>query len=277
MKNVTVIIVAKDAEKTLPSCLNSIMDKQTLNPLEVIVVDNGSKDRTSEIAIEFGATVVKEPILGRARARNTGILKAKADLIAFTDSDCIADRNWLFQLVKRYEQGGCVGVAGNVYALNSNRLIPKLIDRLVRDKPHYATWNIMYEKKVLLEIGLFRDFLKNAEDVDLAWRLLDKGYQIAYEPKAIVYHAHREKLFDFFYQQFDYGKWSCVARRSSGKSTIKANILAFIGPLTFFKHLSKALWHPLFPFLLALSSTAYGLGSLKGLKIWSKIRSAQYS
>lgn len=260
----SVIVIARNSEAVIESCLESLFD-QTSQPMEIIVVDNGSTDSTAKVASSLGARVVSQSTPGRGIARNTGVREARGELVVFIDSDCKADRNWLDLLLNAKVRMGAAGVAGNVVAENPKKLIPGLVEMLVRDKPHFATWNIIYDRKTLFDVGLFNEKLGNAEDVELAWRVLDRGYKIAYEDKAIVYHKHPERLRDFLYQQFDYGRWSIQARKCSGRSTWKSKVLIFLSPLSFFKHIPKARDHPVYPFILTLSSMTYGLGTLEGL------------
>ncbi len=262
----SVIIIARNAEATLRGCIRSI-EGQSHRPNEVIVVDNGSIDSTVEIASSMGVYVVSEPVRGRARARNAGITAAQGGLIAFTDSDAVAHRDWLKNLVEYHGLGEeeVAGVAGNVLASNPQKLIPRLIDLLVANTPHHATWNILYLKNVLKEVGGFDERLGNAEDVELAWRITRRGYKIGFEPKAVVYHSHPEGLSSFIMQQMDYGRWSIFARKISKMPTLKAKLLIPLAPLTFFKHLLQAKKHPLLPLLLTSASIGYALGTLTGL------------
>jgi len=262
----SVIVIALNAEATLKDCLKSITG-QSQRPDEIIVVDNGSTDSTAEIASNAGAHVVSEPARGRAKARNAGVKAARGDLLAFTDADAVAHKDWLRNLVGHpgLREGDVAGVAGNVIANNPQKLIPKLLDLLIANIPHHATWNILYHKKILEEVGGFDARLGNAEDVELAWRLTRRGYRIEYAPEAIVYHNHPEGLLKFVKQQMDYGRWSIFAREISQMPTLKAKLLIPFAPLTFFKHLPRAKKHPLLPFLLTSASIGYALGTLTGL------------
>jgi len=262
----SVIVIARNAEVTLRDCIR-LIQSQSHRSNEIIVVDNGSTDSTAAIASSMGVCVVSEPVRGRARARNAGIKAAHGELIAFTDSDAVADKDWLKYLTEHSGLGkeGVVGVAGNVIANNPQKLIPRLLDLIISNTPHHATWNILYLRKVLEEVGGFDERLGNAEDVELAWRIIRRGYKIGFEPKAVVYHNHPEKLSTFVKQQMDYGRWSILARKISKMPTLKAKLLIPVAPLTFFKHLPQARKHPLLPFLLTAASIGYALGTLTGL------------
>ncbi|MGC9019569.1 MAG: glycosyltransferase family 2 protein, partial [Candidatus Bipolaricaulaceae bacterium] len=80
------VIPALDEEKELGECLTSLA-RQNFSAFEVIVVDNGSTDRTASIAEEWGARVVVEGRRGPGYAREAGFRAAKAPIIASTDAD----------------------------------------------------------------------------------------------------------------------------------------------------------------------------------------------
>ena len=267
----SVVIVARNSESTIGNCIKSIK-RQSYPASEILVVDNGSTDSTAYIAAKNAVRVVREPIPGRGRARNRGLRASKEDFVVYIDSDAFADRDWLKYLLSACANSNFAGVSGNVYAANPSRLIPRLIDIIMRDKSHYATLNIVYRRKVLTKLGGFDERLGNAEDVELAWRILRSGHNIGYEPRSIVYHFHRGSLTEFLRQQYDFGKWSMIARKLTGMPTGRQEILMLVAPLTFFKHLKEIHKHPMLPILLTLSSIAYAGGVSKGLASWRNTR-----
>ncbi|RLE53876.1 MAG: hypothetical protein DRJ30_06230 [Candidatus Methanomethylicota archaeon] len=262
---ISVVIITYNSANSLEPLLISLR-RQTLLPDEIIVVDGGSRDETVKIAKKFDCKIHIEPVKIRAKARNLGVQVASGEILAFIDSDCIPERDWLENLVRNFHRGeNIAGVSGKVLALNKEKLIPRLLDLLSSGKPHYATWNIAYKKKVLEEVNGFDDRLHACEDQALAWKILRKGYKILWAPNAIVYHRHRESLVSFLKQQYEYGKWAVITRRLYGISYYKSLLLLFTLPLLFlFKYLRKISLHPLLPFLLTLSAASYSLGSWRG-------------
>jgi glycosyltransferase involved in cell wall biosynthesis len=87
---ISVVIPALNAERFIAAAIHSV-HAQTLNVAEIIVVDNGSTDRTSQIASELGAVVVAEETRGLSRARNAGIRRSSQEWIALLDSDDLWD------------------------------------------------------------------------------------------------------------------------------------------------------------------------------------------
>ena len=99
---VSVVVPARDEADRLPGCLASLAD-QTLPPLEVVVVDNGSRDDTAAIAARAGARVVREPVPGVWSAAATGYDAARGDLIARCDADSVLPHDWLERIVRAFE------------------------------------------------------------------------------------------------------------------------------------------------------------------------------
>jgi len=96
--DVSVVIAAYDAECTLPATLAACRAQDFAGSLEVIVVDDGSRDRTREMAEAAGVRVVSQSNSGPAGARNSGWREARAPIVLFTDSDCVPRPDWVRRL-----------------------------------------------------------------------------------------------------------------------------------------------------------------------------------
>jgi len=260
--NISVVIIARNEEKRIGKTLNSLQT-QTLQPDEIIVVDNASIDSTAKIAREIGATVVYEPITVRGKARSTGLLATKGAFVGLCDADFTLDPNWLKSLYQCIiAERNIGGVSGTILALNKDKLIPHLIE-LSSQTPRLGNAVMMYRRQAVLQAGLWNPNLHNAEDVELAWRILKSGYTIVHEPRARVYHPHPEKISSFLKRQYEYGYWSMLAKKGTKRLTKKDWLLMFGFPFIFVKHLPKAKLHPLLPIFLTLSTYAYTLGMWK--------------
>jgi len=110
---ISIIIPAKNEEKLIRSCITSLhaLDYPK-EKLEIIVVDGLSTDQTDIVARELGATVISNVKQIVSPGRNIGFENAKGELIAFTDADCIVDKNWLASSVKYFEQDETVACVG---------------------------------------------------------------------------------------------------------------------------------------------------------------------
>ena len=102
------IIPVRNEEEKITQCLEAVFS-QSLEAREVIVVDGHSSDRTVERAREFPVKVVYEDYGTVGGARQVGVLSAESEIVAFTDADCIPEKNWLEDVVKEFDEG-IVGV-----------------------------------------------------------------------------------------------------------------------------------------------------------------------
>ncbi|MGZ5019236.1 MAG: glycosyltransferase, partial [Chthoniobacterales bacterium] len=108
--SVSVIVCSYNGARTLPACLDSL---GTLDypDYEVILVDDGSTDNTAEIAARYPQVkFIQQKNHGLSHARNTGAQAARGEVLAYTDSDCMADRDWLYFLINTLLSGNYAGV-----------------------------------------------------------------------------------------------------------------------------------------------------------------------
>ena len=123
---ISVIIPARDATATLSTCLEALA-LQTVMPDEVIVVDDGSRDRTAELATRHGAHCISLlPACGPANARNQGAKAAHGELLLFTDADCAAAQDWIEKLTAPFAIPNVVGAKG-VYRTRQGGLTPRFV------------------------------------------------------------------------------------------------------------------------------------------------------
>ena len=114
---ISVVIPVYNEEKYIRKCLKALKDGQRV-PDEIIIVDGGSTDHTVKIAKQMGCKVIDNPKKNAACGRNAGILKAKGDIIAFTDGDCIVHSEWLAVIEEIFEDLTVDGIGGKVIAAN---------------------------------------------------------------------------------------------------------------------------------------------------------------
>ncbi len=222
---VSVIIPAYQAESCLADCLRSVLD-QTLprDGYEVIVVNNGSTDRTAEIAESFEVRLVEEPRRGVAAARQAGVESSRGELTVFTDADCVADRAWLAALTARFDRQPDLGGVGGYlaayrlqtpiqYYISERELLAQevALDDRPTSPPFLITANALIPKQLIQAVGGFDPrFAVSGEDADLCWRIADRGYRFAFAPEAVVYHHHRPTMNAFCRWMYRYGKGSVL-------------------------------------------------------------------
>lgn len=222
LPEVSVVIPVKDRAEDLRHCLNSL--KSLAYPqdrLQVVVVDDGSRDETPAVAQQLGATLVRSGAVGGgpALARNRGAQEARGEIIAFIDSDCTAAENWLLDLLPAFSDSEVAAVGGFVDGMHDGSPLDRyeavmsslnlgrreMIGGRGGDTFYLPSCNLLVRKKAFNAAGGFRTELKVGEDVDLTWRLRDSGWKIQYLPYGIVYHAHRSVVWPFMKRRFDYG------------------------------------------------------------------------
>jgi GT2 family glycosyltransferase len=214
---VSVVICAYNAADTLEDNLRSI-DQLTYPDYEVILVNDGSKDRTSEIGRAHPRVrVVDTPNQGLSAARNVGLAEATGDIVAYTDADTRVDRDWLTFLVQPFVNSDVVGSGGPNVVPADDPPIAQCIARapggpthvLLDDRiaEHVPGCNMAFRRDALLAIGGFNAvYLRAGDDVDVCWRLQARGWKIGFASAALVWHHHRNSVSAYWRQQVGYGE-----------------------------------------------------------------------
>ncbi len=203
MRSVSVIVPCTTFSDALRQCLASIADQDLTLPMQTIIVVNGHN--TGEFRSLRGATVVFEPVRGPAAARNAGVGAATGDVLAFTDSDCIADPSWLACGLRALGEVSCrMIVAGSIARFGSRHNSISLYDSVtflqqenyVKGAGAFVTANLIVHRKIFELLGPFDPIFNEAafEDWDWALRARHAGIQIRYEPGAIVQHPCMSRL-----------------------------------------------------------------------------------
>jgi glycosyltransferase involved in cell wall biosynthesis len=212
--NISIIIPVYNAENTLDQCLQAVTLQRYDGTYEIIVIDNGSNDESRSIISRYKAVrLLNCAVPGPAATRNVGINASLYDLIAFTDSDCVPDSNWLENLEKSLTPV-LVGVGGPIKNISKGRISDYIAtisfnqhQHVTSALPYLATANALFRKCVLLEVGGFDETFEIAggEDDDLGIRLKMKGYNLGFAPEAKCAHFHANSILDFVSQRIRYG------------------------------------------------------------------------
>jgi len=220
---VSVVVCSYNGARTLRECLTSLQDLHYPS-YEVIFVDDGSKDNTQEIMKDFPTVRnIVQVNKGLSVARNVGIAAAKGEVVAFTDSDCMVDRDWLYFLVHALLSSDFAAVGGPNISPPATDWIQAVVGAapgspshvLLTDTiaEHVPGCNMAYHKWALEEIGGFDpEYRKAGDDVDVCWRLMQRGYQIGFSPAAVVWHYRRFEVRTYFSQQTGYGEAEAMLR-----------------------------------------------------------------
>jgi glycosyltransferase involved in cell wall biosynthesis len=214
---VSVIVCAYNAERTMDRCLASL-EKLNYPNHEAIVVNDGSTDATREICERYDfVRLINQDNQGLSAARNVGLKASTGEIIAYTDSDCMADPDWLTYLVARFQSSTFAAVGGpnlpppddslvaSCVAVSPGAPAHVLLDDEVAE--HIPGCNMAFRRDALEAISGFDPIFRTAgDDVDVCWRLQNSGYKIGFSPAAVVWHFRRNTVGDYLKQQRGYGK-----------------------------------------------------------------------
>ncbi|MCB2183199.1 MAG: glycosyltransferase family 2 protein [Desulfobulbaceae bacterium] len=210
MKNpfVSVIIPTFNDSKSLVQCLKALED-QTYPPrcYEIIVVDNGSQENIVELAKKYPhVKTAHEKKPGSYSARNRGLLMAQGEIFAFTDSDCIPDRQWLANgVVHLLKKPDCGMVGGRIKLYCRNNEKPTMVElyeiatafqqkKNIYEAKFSVTANLFTSKKVIDRVGQFDATLKSGGDVEWGNRVYKNGFSLVYGDDVCVSHPARRTV-----------------------------------------------------------------------------------
>jgi GT2 family glycosyltransferase len=197
---VSVVVATRDRRERLAELLESLRG-QTSDRFEVVVVDDGSTDGTPELLererergeLDLRA-IRRERGSGPARARNEGVGHARAPLVAFIDDDCVASPGWVEALLAAAETSPGAVLQGRTRPQGGRgwQIGPFARSVMVEHGgPPYETCNIAYPRELFERLhGFDADaFPMVAEDMDLAYRAIEDGAEVRFQPEALAHHA----------------------------------------------------------------------------------------
>ncbi len=218
---VSVVVPVLNSEKIIGPCIESLMSQDyPRNKYEIIAVDNGSTDDTLARLERFGnkISILHEPRKGSYRARNTGISGSRGDLILFIDSDCLADPDWMKNLVSAFLDRNVKLAGGRIRGARTDSFVLRYCDMFCHDQQGYfrtnafVTSNMAVRRKDLFDVGLFDPGLMSGGDIELCRRMISSRDEISYCGDAVVYHHYSPSLFSLMKKNFVYGIWNKFCR-----------------------------------------------------------------
>ncbi|MDD5255659.1 MAG: glycosyltransferase family 2 protein, partial [Candidatus Omnitrophica bacterium] len=201
---VSLYIPCFNTAETLPFCLEAAL-RQTVRPKDILVVDDGSTDETSQVASRYPVRVIRHPRnLGLSAARNTAFKDLDAEYIAAVDSDCIVQPQWLENLMKRFQGPAVAGAGGRLKETYAWSVFDVWRSRHMRQDwgdevcaPDFLFGsNTVFRRSVITEADFYNENLgSNYEDVDMCRRLKSRGYSVVYDPAAEADHLRSDNLY----------------------------------------------------------------------------------
>ena len=239
---VSVIVCSHNGSRTIGECLDGLARLQYPR-YEVLVVDDGSTDGTAEVVREHSQVrLIRTPNQGLSNARNTGMRAARHEVVAYIDDDAVPDPQWLTYLAEslmRGDQAGaggpnvppgdCGAVADAVAMAPGGPVHVLLTDRVAE---HIPGCNMAFRKDRLEAIGGFDPQFRIAgDDVDVCWRLQERGWTLGFNPAAMVWHRRRDTVRRYWKQQVNYGRAEADLERKWPEKYNAAGHLTWAGRL----------------------------------------------
>ena len=236
---ISVIVCAYNSECTLHSCFAGLHELEYPD-YEVVVVNDGSTDRTDEITEEFGFRLISTENQGLANARNEGLHAATGEIVAYIDADARPDPHWLAHLATAFLKSSHAGIGGpNIPPPNDGEIAECVanapggpIHVLLSDEiaEHIPGCNMAFWRSSLLAIGGFDpQFRVAGDDVDICWRLQQQGWTVGFSPGAVVWHHRRDSMSGYLKQQHQYGKAEALLERKWPERYNRVGHLAWAG------------------------------------------------
>jgi O-antigen biosynthesis protein len=223
---ISVIVCSHNGSRTIRDCCDGLQKIEYSN-YEVIIVDDGSTDQTASIADEYGFKVIRTPNRGLSNARNTGLIAATGEIVAYIDDDAYPDPHWLTYLVSTFlnpASKNFAGVGGPNIAPADDGPIAECVAHSPggpihvlltnRKAEHIPGCNMAFRTAALRAIGGFDpQFWVAGDDVDVCWRLQRHGWSLGFSPSAVVWHHRRNSVRAYWKQQLGYGKAEAMLER----------------------------------------------------------------
>ncbi len=215
---VSLVIPGRNCAATLKACLESVIPALQANhsPLvEVLFIDDGSTDDTASIAQDLPITYVRGEGKGPGAARNLGWRRAKSDLVWFIDSDTVAAPDALEKLLPHMENEKVGGVSGSYENAVPESLLACLIHEEIIERHlamptevnFLATFNVIYRRDILEELGGFDERYLKAQDAEFSFRVMGLGKKLHFEIESKVAHHHVTQLGKYLKVQRQQGFW----------------------------------------------------------------------
>jgi GT2 family glycosyltransferase len=238
--SVSIVIATYDRPKQLRECLITLMKIKSENNIKIIVVDNHpSSEKTSKVILEFpNVSFIKEERQGLSYARNKGFLECESDIAICLDDDVEISEDWLENILKPFEDENVMAVTGNIYPFELKTRAQNLFEiygglgKGFKKKFYDIDWftfsrfsaaptwkigataNAAFRTAIfkLTNIGLLDESLGAgtptgcSEDTYMFYKILKAEFSIVYEPKAYVWHKHRQEIKTFKKQLYNYSK-----------------------------------------------------------------------
>lgn len=229
----SIIIPTFNGALRIGNCLDALLPQVAGSDTEIIVVDDGSSDNTCDQIQRYpGVRLISQVNSGPAAARNRGALESKGRIILFTDDDCVPVPGWLSAMTKPFDDEAIVGAKG-AYRTRQKSLVARFVQLDYEDRYHMMadlpaidfvdTYSAAFRRERFLELnGYDTTFpVACAEDIELSYRMSERGWKMVFVPSAIVFHTHPDTLSRYLKKKYKFAFWRMLALRKNPKKTLK--------------------------------------------------------
>ena len=215
----SVIMPVLDAEEHIGDQLAALAGQTYRGDWEILVVDNGCRDRSVEVARLWQKRMPSLRIVdasgrrGLSRARNAGAAAARGDFLVFCDADDVVTPGWLEAMAAAAPTADIVGGLADLDALNRGLArrwcdweSPAGLDFDHGFLPFAAGGNCGIWRSVARTLRWDDSFMFGSTDMDFCWRAQLAGHELAFAPDAVIYQRLRSRLWSLARQFYSYGK-----------------------------------------------------------------------
>lgn len=226
LADVSVVVPVWNDFERLKACLEGLARQTARERMEVVVSLDGG-DPLPEDLTGMTDLVVHGEHAGPAAARNSGWRASGGRFILFTDADCVPEENWAEEMIRILEQDA--DAVKGVYSRGGTGIVQRLAQvefeeryRLLERSPGIDmvdTYSAGFRRKALEACGGFDESfpLPDHEDVDLSYRMAEKGFRLRFAPRARVSHRHRSSWSDYLRTKHGRGRWRTKVLRKFPK------------------------------------------------------------
>jgi|AntDeeMinimDraft_5_1070356.scaffolds.fasta_scaffold00234_16 glycosyltransferase involved in cell wall biosynthesis len=236
---ISVVVVAYNEEKFIGKCLDSIFNQNIdRDSFEVLVVDNGSIDRTKDIANRYPLKLIDCPEGKIGKVRNEGVKNSRGDVIAFLDADCEARPNWIRNGVEQLKTDLKIGaVAGRCLAPSDGSFVqwvwaPRDGNEYSRRANHLATGSCFIWRELIESVGFFDEYIETGEDTKLTVSIKKLGKELlVFHGCDVVHHGYPDTSKKFLFRQIKQGSSYLKANQGTFDLTLASVCLFALGEI----------------------------------------------
>lgn len=269
MHKVSIIIPCYNEEDNIAACLDSVCNiNNPQEEYEVILVDNGSTDKTIELAESYPISIIQDKSRNVSGLRNLGAASATGDILAFVDADCIVDINWISSARTYFDQdhiaawGAPAKIPQNATWVQKAWYIVRKRENPIQEVEWLESMNLFVRKKHFISIGGFDESLVTCEDVDFSYRIRRTGKIISDQRISVIHLGEASTIKEFIKKETWRGMGNLKGMKRHGlkfeevPSLIIPIYFGLVVPLCFFLMLftQKLIWFMLFTGIYLLPS-----------------------